>query len=229
MKLKEFKENVLKLVFPYKCPLCRRLMHSLGFCDTCRSELELRFMPRCLDVQELGKAVPYAKALFPYREISVKRSIGIVKWRGSVGAVKYFSEKASEEIRNDLFLSSCDVMTYVPRRRSSAREAGHDHCRLYIKEISRLTGMKWERHLKRRYFRFEKEQKGLNADERRRNVHGLFYCVGDVKGKIVLLFDDVITTGADIKECSEALLKAGARKVYSLALASDRRTGRVNF
>jgi len=64
-----------------------------------------------------------------------------------------------------------------------------------------------------------------SASARRRNVAGAF-AIGrkaDVKGRRVLLVDDVLTTGATIEECARVLLRAGARRVDALTLA---RTGR---
>jgi len=64
----------------------------------------------------------------------------------------------------------------------------------------------------------------LSAKERFKNVKRAFALneryANDIKGKRVLLIDDVYTTGATIKECAKALLKAGAKDVYALTLAS---------
>jgi len=41
----------------------------------------------------------------------------------------------------------------------------------------------------------------------------------------VLLVDDIITTGATVNHCSDALLKAGAEKVYAISIAKTFRQG----
>ena len=67
-------------------------------------------------------------------------------------------------------------------------------------------------------------QVGLNPKERRVNVKGAF-AVPDpalVKGKSVLLIDDLFTTGSTVKECARVLLKAGARQVEVLTVARVR-------
>ena len=64
-------------------------------------------------------------------------------------------------------------------------------------------------------------QVGLNPKERRDNVKGAF-AVPDpalVKGKSVLLIDDLYTTGATVKECARVLRRAGARRVEVLTVA----------
>jgi ComF family protein len=64
-------------------------------------------------------------------------------------------------------------------------------------------------------------QTSLKAAERRKNLKGAFEVVHDheIKGKIVLLVDDVYTTGSTLQECSLILMKAGALEVRALTIA----------
>lgn len=59
----------------------------------------------------------------------------------------------------------------------------------------------------------------LSPEERRENVRGAFRVQGDVRGRHVLLVDDVYTTGATVSECTETLLAAGAESVRVVTLA----------
>jgi ComF family protein len=67
-------------------------------------------------------------------------------------------------------------------------------------------------------------QSGLNPKERRENVHQAFMVPRpeEVKGKNILLLDDIFTTGATVKECALVLLKAGAQEVNVLTVARVR-------
>jgi ComF family protein len=64
-------------------------------------------------------------------------------------------------------------------------------------------------------------QTSLEASERHKNLKGAYAVVHDqgIKGKTVLLVDDVYTTGSTIQECSVALMKAGALEVRALTIA----------
>jgi ComF family protein len=67
-------------------------------------------------------------------------------------------------------------------------------------------------------------QVGLNPKERRDNVKGAFAVTdpAQVKGKTVLLIDDLYTTGSTVKECARVLRKAGASRVEVLTVARVR-------
>lgn len=67
------------------------------------------------------------------------------------------------------------------------------------------------------------KMKQKNRSERREAVKGLYnilaYRINNIRDKSIILIDDVVTTGFDASECSEILLKYGAKKVDVLALA----------
>ena len=65
------------------------------------------------------------------------------------------------------------------------------------------------------------QQVGLNAEERRENLSGAFAAEEVmVRGKQILLLDDVMTTGSTFAECSAVLLEAGAGSVICLSVAT---------
>jgi len=66
-----------------------------------------------------------------------------------------------------------------------------------------------------------KQQARLKLEERKENVKGAFKVVNrdKLKGKRILLMDDVFTTGESMKECCRVLKRAGASQVWGLVLA----------
>ena len=62
-------------------------------------------------------------------------------------------------------------------------------------------------------------QKGLTETERRENIRGVFEFHGILRGKKIVLLDDIITTGATVEECINVLRKAGAVDVSVVVLA----------
>jgi len=62
-------------------------------------------------------------------------------------------------------------------------------------------------------------QIGLGAKERARNVKNAFEVRGRLDKPRLVLLDDVMTTGATVKECAKTLVKAGAKEVVAITLA----------
>ncbi len=63
------------------------------------------------------------------------------------------------------------------------------------------------------------DQKTLNAKEREENIRGVFRYNGDLSGKRVILIDDIVTTGATLRECIRELRCVGATEVIAVVLA----------
>jgi ComF family protein len=63
----------------------------------------------------------------------------------------------------------------------------------------------------------------LSKTERRRNLRGAFEVQGDLRGREVVLVDDIMTSGATARECARVLRRAGATKVWVATLARAQR------
>lgn len=109
-----------------------------------------------------------------------------------------------------------DALCFVPATRAAYRRRGFDHMELVTRELSWLLSLPVADALVREEGR---DQRTLGRRERARNLEGTVEVVQDVGGLHLLLADDVVTTGASVGACTQALLEAGAADVTVCALA----------
>lgn len=120
---------------------------------------------------------------------------------------------------------SCEdlLLVNVPRGRRAVHSYGFDQSEDVCRALAKRIGAEYFPVIKRRYGGIE--QKKLNAAERRRNIEKLMLlrsdCSERVKGRYILLFDDVVTTGASMSVCVTLLRKAGAKGILCFSTASD--------
>ncbi len=115
------------------------------------------------------------------------------------------------------------VITYMPRGRAARLRYGFDQSALLAREISKSTGIPVFTLIRNRK---GKEQKNLTKDERMKNAEASYAFCGkreEIKGKIVILLDDISTTGATLAVGARLLRKNGARNVVALTLAETYR------
>ncbi|GAB4416578.1 MAG: hypothetical protein OHK0032_12630 [Thermodesulfovibrionales bacterium] len=118
----------------------------------------------------------------------------------------------------ELPIPEIDGIVPVPLSKRSLRERGFNQTLLLSKSLSK--------HLKIPVYmdvlykkRETMPQIGLRAKERAANLKNAFGARGDLTGMRLLLLDDVMTTGATVRECSKTLIKAGAGEVVVATLA----------
>jgi len=116
---------------------------------------------------------------------------------------------------------TCDVLIPVPLHKSRLRERGYNQSSLLCRGLGGLCGIPVdEKSLVRS--RRTVSQTECDREGRMSNVHGAFECSGDVlKGKNVVLVDDVCTTGATLQACAAALKAEGVITVRGLTFARD--------
>ena len=123
-------------------------------------------------------------------------------------------------------LDGADVLIPVPLHRWRLIARRFNQAAILAQEVSRLSGLPVDAVSLVRVKR-TKQQAQLSATERQLNVRGAFRVpksmVGRIKGRRVVLIEDVITTGATVGACARALRAAGAANVDVLAIAISTR------
>jgi ComF family protein len=146
--------------------------------------------------------------------------------RHAIHALKYRRLSALAEPLGDLLADfwiqapeRADAVVPVPLHAARQRERGYNQAALLAHRVGRRAGAPVHPNALRRV-RATAVQMSLNASDRKTNVAGAFECADQaMRGKQVLLIDDVCTTGATLDACAVALRSAGAASVRGLALA----------
>lgn len=205
--------DLIYFIFPKRCLVCGEVI-AMGseFCAEC-SGIEPSVIYR--KIENIEKCC----TPFNYKD-SVEESIHNYKFKGqNVDFAYRYSEYLYKMTRGVSGFSDVDIICGVPS--SSENPDGFISAHYLAKFYSKRVKIKYVPDLLYKK-RKNKKQHFLTMSERAENVRDLYAIADkyDVKGKNVLIIDDVITTGNTMMNCASALKAAGAGKIYALAAAS---------
>lgn len=211
-------DKLLALLYPKRCPFCRRLMdEERAVCPLCLDKLPLTCGA------EQRQNFPFVDGCFSplYYEGTVRDSLLRYKFGGAAAYAEIYSEFIAKCIDENRI--SCDIITWVPLSRRRLRRRGYDQARLLAAPLAKRMGLPCEGLLLKK--RHNPAQSGTGgAEKRRKNVAGAYAVLNSelVKGKSILLADDIVTTGSTVSECARMLRMAGAARVNVVTLARRR-------
>ena len=142
-----------------------------------------------------------------------------LKYHGRHRTAERLARRLSGVERCRGILGASSVVIAVPLHPEREGARGFNQAELLARALARDAGLKVSRGLIRT--RNTPSQTDLSALARRRNVRNAFRVKpgANLGGAAVVLVDDVITTGATLRECAQTLLEAGAREVRSITVA----------
>jgi len=115
-----------------------------------------------------------------------------------------------------------EALVPVPLHQKRLRQRGYNQSRLLAQELGKLINLPVVDDCLIRLRHAPPQARTSTVDERRSNVADAFTCRNHkLRGKQVLLVDDVSTSGATLDACAAALKAAGASSVWGLALARE--------
>jgi ComF family protein len=134
------------------------------------------------------------------------------------------SQPLSALVRKTFFESwdgtTVDLLIPVPLHLKRLRQRGFNQAHLLIRGWAKQDGMAFD-GLTLSRSRWTEPQTALSRKERKKNIRGAFVVKHPerIRGKKIVLVDDVYTTGSTVNECARVLIKAGAAFVDVLTLA----------
>lgn len=223
-------DSVLDAVFPRRCPLCgSMIMPNQRICPKCSDNVVYINPPVCrlcgrpvYDCVCDGEPRHYERCVSPFVYTKAARSgIHRLKFQSGTSSAAYFGSFMAMTVRREYRGENIDLVTCVPMHRDDLQRRGYNQSALLSEAIGKSLEMPVYTNilLKRRH---NNAQHTLTSNDRRANVFDVFE-VGRaylIKGKNVLLCDDVITTGNTLDECARIMLEAGANKVFCVTAAA---------
>ena len=224
------KRVALDLLFPPRCIGCGR--EGKYICDSCCEELPLISPPVCI---KCGRPLTDRNTCpgcieGPVVIDGIRAPLlfhGII--REAIHEFKYRNLKAAApllaDFLHDYLLGNPipgDVLVPVPIHRKRQRERGYNQSSLIARELSRKNGLPIIKDCLIRRINTPPQVRTTSASERRKNIADAFACVNErLKGRQVILVDDVSTSGATLNTCAEVLKASGAASVWGLTIALE--------
>lgn len=238
--MRQLWEALLNLLYPPTCSGCGQATQQPGFCRPCRKQIETPTSPLCptcgvpfLTGNDADH--PCARCLQHPPRFNRARACAIYdaaaasdhplksvlqqyKYNRDVWLARPLAALLVE--RAPFVVSSYDVILPVPLHVQRLRWRGFNQAQFLARPLARASGVPLDPHSLQRV-RPTRPQVELDEKERRHNVAGAFHAARPerIDGRRILLIDDVYTTGATVDECSQVLMRAGARSVDVLVLA----------
>ena len=210
--IKEFLKSLYDFFFPPLCFGCLKQTAGEKICFSCYQKIFSQpiIFKNHIRIYALGHyAIPFVNLINEF------------KYQNRTFIAQTLALALSKIIINDYYLKDCDFLVPVPLHPARLRERGYNQSEMLAFQISQITNIKVLKCLKR--IKYTKSQTVLADKERRINVEKAFAFDKNysIENKKIILIDDVVTTGATLKNCAQVLYKNKAQEVFGLVVAKS--------
>ena len=230
--MKEIASDIVSLVYPHICVGCGSVMPFGGgiLCAECRADFDEPVLDRCpvcgRIIYHRGKCrscngtrlyFDRGHSVFEYKD-NVRNAVLNCKYRNMKHIGRYFGEIMADYAEKNA-LCGFDMVTAVPLHKNRMRQRGYNQSDIPAAMVASRLNTPCVSALERVVD--TKPQNFLSREERLKNIKRAF-AVRDkeaIKGKSILLIDDIYTTGATVNECAKVLKKNGASRVEFLTFS----------
>lgn len=229
-QLAKLKGAALDILFPpycvgcgkegaFICLACRRALPRITppVCPKCgRPQPSGILCPDCVDWQA---AIDGIRSPFRF-EGAMREAIHQLKYQNLRALAAPLAEMLQEYLNASPL--DVDVLAPVPLHRKRLRERGYNQASLLAQELGKLIDIAVKDDVLVRQRHTLPQARTANAAERKLNIADSFTCRDNrLKGRKVLLLDDVATSGATLDACAAVLKANGAASVWGLVMARE--------
>lgn len=226
--LKDIGEYILSLFFPNRCIFCEKIVAPFeGVCKSCEETLPWingdichlcgHKESDCICKKHHGKF--YDAIVSPlYYVDNVRTCIHNFKFKDERVFAKTLAKLMNNTRISEYSDVNFDYVTYIPMNRKHQKKRGYNQGRLLAKELSEISLIPFADELLLKVYETDTQHLCGNAVLRQGNLLGAFDVNPEfsVKGKKILLVDDVKTSGCTLNECSKMLYLNGADLIYCI-------------
>ena len=224
--------GLLELLYPPTCVACGEVLEAPSLlCEPCELQVappprpccprcaEPLFNGRSLCARCVARPPPFTETFAPFlHEGPIAKAIHRFKYEDHPELAPRLAALVLQRAAEGLDLREKPTLVAIPLHRRRLRTRGFDQAELLAREMAQRAQLPYlaEGLLRHRETR---RQVGLSESAREENLAQAFTARPSVRGRTLLLVDDVFTTGATARAAATALLAAGAAKVRVLVLA----------
>lgn len=221
--------TIIRAIYPKRCPLCDEIIPiNETYCACSRYEsikIGDNFCYHCAHdknncVCGAGNTVylPYVSAVYIYGG-KIRADILNLKFNNEKHLAIKLGEMMAERVAYAYADVDFDVVTYVPMSDRSYDVRTYNQSELLAKQVGKMLFCPVKDLLEK--IRQTEQQHNLGGNERIKNLNNSVRLIDPdyVKGKNILICDDVKTTGATLSQCVSVLREAGAGKVCCICVA----------
>lgn len=207
-------EKVYKIIYPDFCPYCAKSLKTYDYaCESCKKEIPENGITQ-------GVKGGYRSCSALHYSSVFKKALLRYKFKRKKQFAKQFAYLLHRQVLHSYPDMIFDYITYVPMHKKAQKDRGFNQCELLAKELSKLMGIPYKSTLIKT--KVTKPQHELEIKDRYTNLNGAFKVIENetVKGKSILLVDDVITTGSTLGECAKTLQRSQPSHICCVTLLS---------
>ncbi len=213
-------EYIIAFFYPPYCCCCGDAVGVAELiCEDCFEELERLRIKTSRTLTHKGRKYKLNSIYMYCYDNAASSIVKRVKYSGKLSGTRFMGAMIAQKASR--LSAKYDVVAYVPMTRLSEIKRGFNQDDYISLAVARKLGLRSKTYLVK--CRNTKPQHRLTSGERRENLDGAFKARGNIKGKRILLIDDVITSGTTMCECADTLYRAGAADVTLVSFSMVRR------
>ena len=227
--------NLLKFLYPPKCPVCRDVLEDDGtyIHPKCRGKFVKFTEPRCFkcgrtlleaeddicsECRSKKHSYEYGFCVFEYND-TARLAMVDYKVNGVRKNGDFFAAEAAAELARYIKRIDPEVLVPVPITEKKQGLRGFNQSEYIARQLSEAWDIPMDADILYRTGK-EIEQKKLSGREREKITADVFEAVDDMPYRRICIVDDIYTTGSTMEGCTLALRAKGAREVGFVVIFS---------